>query len=154
MLLVAVKDGTVTLETIQAEQREQDRANERRKQMDRRTGLQDHLRADHRADWQAYADSAQRNAPGARETSQEPEVPKFWQHILADLERQMTQATFHAWLQRSTARQENGAVVVVVANDRALDWLQHRLNATIERTARRLLGNPDLAIRYEVAPHC
>jgi hypothetical protein len=148
MLLVAVKDGAVTLETIQAEQHEQEKADQRRAQMDRRAGIGRNDPAAYQS-WQRIAPRAQ----DERARPQEPEVPKFWQHILADLERQMTQATFHAWLNRSTARQENGAVVVIVTNERALDWLQHRLNSTIERTARRLLGEPDLAIRYEVAPH-
>ena len=63
----------------------------------------------------------------------------------------MTQATFDTWLRYSSARQENGTLTVIVKNTYALDWLQNRLHNTIQRTARRILGKPDLAITYEVA---
>jgi len=60
----------------------------------------------------------------------------------------MTQATFDTWLRGSqVVLHENGVVVVAVKDDRARDWLEHRLLDVITRTMCRVAGK-ELEIRF------
>jgi len=66
---------------------------------------------------------------------------QVWQATLAELQLQMTQATFDTWLRDSNLLQlEDGVCVVEVKNDYAKNWLEHRLLSTIERALVRVLG--------------
>ena len=66
---------------------------------------------------------------------------KFWQTVLDDLQRQMTTATFDAWLRGTQAlSRNNGTLVVAVNNARAKEWLEGRLLSTIKRVADRHAG--------------
>jgi hypothetical protein len=51
-------------------------------------------------------------------------------------------------LANTTARLQANTLCVQLANPRAEDWLRHRLHPTIQRTARHVFNQPDLAITY------
>ena len=68
---------------------------------------------------------------------------QIWSSALGELQLQMTQATFDAWLRDTRlVKYEDDTFVVGVENDYARDWLEHRLLDTIERTLARLVGQP------------
>lgn len=74
----------------------------------------------------------------------------LWAQALAELELQMTRATFDTWLRGSRA--VDGApdeIVVAVEHAYALDWLNHRLMPVIQRTVDRVAGR-QMAVRFEV----
>jgi len=74
----------------------------------------------------------------------------IWQAALGELQLQMTQATFDAWLRGTRLlRVEDGALVVGVKSGYAKDWLENRLLAKIERTLARLAGQT-VGVRFEV----
>jgi hypothetical protein len=76
---------------------------------------------------------------------QEEETPEavLWRAALAELQLQMTQATFDTWLKGSElVRCEGETFVVGVANTYAKDWLEHRLLPVITRTLARRAGHP------------
>lgn len=55
---------------------------------------------------------------------------KLWQATLADLEGQMTRATYDTWLRDSTCTGWNSndhTLVVAVKNSYAIEWLSARL---------------------------
>lgn len=67
----------------------------------------------------------------------------LWTATLADLELQMTRATFDAWLRdtRCISYDDDDTLVIAVKNDYAVDWLENRLYPVIARTLSRLSGN-------------
>jgi hypothetical protein len=71
---------------------------------------------------------------------------EFWREVLDDLRLQMTRATFDQWLRGSELLElhqpDEGVahIVVGVASDHAVDWLEHRLLRVIRRTVERRLG--------------
>jgi hypothetical protein len=76
---------------------------------------------------------------------QDEETPEatLWRAALAELQLQMTQATFDTWLKGSElVRCEGKTFVVGVANTYAKDWLEHRLLPVITRTLARRVGHP------------
>jgi hypothetical protein len=76
---------------------------------------------------------------------QDEETPEavLWRAALAELQLQMTQATFDTWLKGSElVRCEGDTFVVGVANAYARDWLEHRLLPVITRTLARRVGHP------------
>jgi hypothetical protein len=76
---------------------------------------------------------------------QDEETPEavLWRAALAELQLQMTQATFDTWLKGSElVRCEGDTFVVGVANTYAKDWLEHRLLPVITRTLARRVGHP------------
>lgn len=58
-----------------------------------------------------------------------------WQHCLAELRLQMAEPTFTEYLAHSAVHSLDGEVLTI-AVDRPVDWLQHRMGALIQRTAR------------------
>jgi hypothetical protein len=77
-----------------------------------------------------------------------PEDVTAWQTTLADLERQMTRATFDSWL-RGTGplRAEAGTLVIGVRGEQAKQWIEGRLRQTIDRAAA---GNGLSSLHFEV----
>jgi len=78
-------------------------------------------------------------------------VDRIWSAALDDLQRQMTQATFDAWLRDSKlVRYEDDTTIFVVSvkSDYARDWLENRLLPTIERTLVRLTGQPAATVEF------
>lgn len=64
-----------------------------------------------------------------------------WQAVLAQLQLQMTRATFNTWLKNTHGVLHKGPVFVVeVKNEYAKEWLENRLKKTIERTAKNTLS--------------
>jgi hypothetical protein len=64
-----------------------------------------------------------------------------WSAALAELQLQMTQATFDTWLRDSRlVKCEGDTFVVGVKSDHAKDWLEHRLITTVKRTLCRMTG--------------
>ncbi|MDQ4078440.1 MAG: hypothetical protein M3220_19620, partial [Chloroflexota bacterium] len=70
--------------------------------------------------------------------------------MLADLQGQMTRATFDTWL-RDTRLEcvEDGSYVVSTRLPGALAWLENRLGQMIQATLRCHLGQP-CEVRYVV----
>lgn len=80
-----------------------------------------------------------------------PPTSGIWCDALAELEMQMTRATFSAWLQGTTADETPAGLTVHTRNAEAVEWLSHRLHPVIQRAVDSLAGRP-MAVRYEVAP--
>lgn len=70
-----------------------------------------------------------------------------WPAALAELEMQMTRATFATWLRGSTAVETPDGLTVHVANDHAVDWLANRLHPIVQRTVDAVAGRP-LPVTY------
>lgn len=65
-----------------------------------------------------------------------------WKTALADLEGQMTRATFETWLAGTVALAgDEHTLTIAVKNNYAVEWLSNRLYPVIERTVRRITGN-------------
>jgi hypothetical protein len=65
------------------------------------------------------------------------QAQRLWQDALADLEGQMTPATFDSWFRDSKALGVNGdgqTLVIRVKNQYAIEWLQSRLYNVTHRT--------------------
>ena len=74
---------------------------------------------------------------------------RIWSGALCELELQMTQATFDAWLRDSKLmRFKDDTFVVGVVSEYAKDWLDHRLLDTIKRTLARLIGQSTAAVEF------
>ncbi len=67
---------------------------------------------------------------------------KLWKTALGELELQMTRATFDTWLRdtRCIGTENNDTLIVGVKNGYAVEWLEHRLYALIQRTLQRITG--------------
>ena len=77
------------------------------------------------------------NSARARETN---DAAEMWQRILAQLELQLTRATFASLLQESQGVDcREGVLTVAVPNHRAKDWLEARLMPMIKRTVGRMV---------------
>jgi chromosomal replication initiator protein len=77
---------------------------------------------------------------------------QIWQSVLAQLQLQMTRATFDTWLKDTyPISQHNGTLVVGTKNDFAKDWLENRLFTTISRTVTSVVGRP-LDVQFQVFP--
>lgn len=72
---------------------------------------------------------------------------ELWQEVLAQLQLQMTVATYNAWLRTTTAVQSNNTLTVTVQNEFALDWIKHRLGDIIQRTVNRITSE-DFTLIY------
>ncbi|MDQ4075332.1 MAG: hypothetical protein M3220_03700 [Chloroflexota bacterium] len=98
-------------------------------------------------------------APPSGMTSQHAgsrsETERLWQAVLADLQGQMTRATFDSWLRDTCLeRAEDGGYIVSTRQPGALAWLENRLGQMIEASLRRQLGQPcevQYVVRGEVA---
>jgi hypothetical protein len=146
MLLIAVREGSITIDSLRQEEEEEKRRETARRQ---REG-----RPPDRAAYAKYAQGVGHLADPEGRPQQSPELqkPEFWKRILAELKLQMTEATYLTWLHQTTARTEDGMVVVVAHNEYAVDWLEHRLLDIIRRTARRILDNEEIDVIIEEAP--
>lgn len=132
MLLTAVKEGTITLESLQEEGREQERQANRKDPNRPR---------DHKVYEQHWQDvELPQPAPDPR--------PEWWIAVLTQLRLQTTETAFDTWLKDTTATRENGMVTVIANNARILDWLQHRMNALILRTACRVFQVEQLTLAF------
>lgn len=75
---------------------------------------------------------------GVRSMEPDPELEPLWQGVLEELRLEMTKATFETWLRDTHAVGESdGALVVMVRNEYARDWLENRLSKAIQRVLRR-----------------
>ncbi len=74
----------------------------------------------------------------------------IWHATLGELQLQMTKATFDTWVRPTFAiGYENGAMVVGVHSPYAKEWLENRLQTTIQRTLTGILGR-SAQVRYIV----
>ena len=78
------------------------------------------------------------------------ENPKsIWSAVLDDLRTQMDPSTFNAWLKGTeVVRVEGRCWTVAVRSQTAAGWLKHRLVPVIERSLRRVAGEP-IEIAFE-----
>jgi chromosomal replication initiator protein len=73
-----------------------------------------------------------------------------WKSTLAELEMQLTKATFDTWLrQTSVISFEDGQYVIGVRSGYAKDWLEHRLRGVIQRVLSHTTGRT-VAIEFVV----
>jgi len=76
---------------------------------------------------------------------------RMWRQVVDELELQMTKATFNTWLKDTQFEAvENGRFIISVRNDYALDWMQNRLAATVQRTFSAIHGD-ELGVDFVVA---
>lgn len=82
---------------------------------------------------------------------------QLWRAATSELEMQMTRATYSAQIAPLVVEGEdagNGAVggelVLRARNERELDWVEHRLKETIERTVTAVAGQP-VQVRFVLA---
>ena len=76
------------------------------------------------------------------------EARELWAQCLADLQLQMTRDMFATWLQDSQAVEAGeDRLIIAVRHDRAVDWLQNRLQSLIQRTVARRAGR-DLKVDF------
>jgi len=84
---------------------------------------------------------------GAREPAQ------IWESVLKELRGQMTKATFDNWVKSTfvvEARDgENPMLIIGTRKPYAVEWLEHRLHATIQRTVCGIVGR-NIAVRFVV----
>jgi chromosomal replication initiator protein len=74
----------------------------------------------------------------------------IWHATLGELQLQMTKATFDTWVRPTHAIDfDNGAMTIGVHSAYAKEWLENRLQATIQRTVTGIVGEP-VRIRYVV----
>ena len=75
-----------------------------------------------------------------------------WQATLGELQLQMTRATFDTWLKDARFlgyEEDHGIFFVSVPSAYAKDWLENRLQATVQRTLEGVMGG-SLELRYVV----
>ncbi|MBC7250508.1 MAG: hypothetical protein H5T62_09510 [Anaerolineae bacterium] len=69
------------------------------------------------------------------------ELSRLWQRAQAELQHQMTRATFDTWLCHSRLiSADNGACVIAVHSEYARQWLEQRLKPIVARTLAGVLG--------------
>lgn len=77
---------------------------------------------------------------------------QLWDKALDELQGQMTRPMFDTWLAGTCASEDrsNGRLVIACKSAYAVEWLDNRLRATIERTVAYLHGGP-IDIAFTVA---
>jgi chromosomal replication initiation ATPase DnaA len=73
----------------------------------------------------------------------------LWDRCLAQLRLQMSKATFETWLQNTTAREEEGRLIVLTPSSFAQDCLDNRLRDTIER-AVSFVAEQSVAVEFRL----
>lgn len=75
-----------------------------------------------------------------------------WHATLGELELQMTKATFDTWVRPTfpIGFDEGGAMVIGVHSTYAKEWLENRLQATVQRTVTGIVGHA-VGVHYLVA---
>jgi len=131
MLLTAVREGSITLESLQEEERQQERQATKGKAT---------AHAPQTYGQQFRTGPARAPAPDTR--------PEWWADILAQLRLQTTELAFDTWLKDTTATRNDGIVTVIANNAQTLDWLQHRMNSLILRTTCRVLQAERLDLAF------
>jgi hypothetical protein len=78
----------------------------------------------------------------------------IWKEVLAELQMQLTKATFDTWVQPTDGRQVDGHWEITCHNDYARDWLENRLATTIHRTLVGVVGENvgDLVFKLQEQP--
>jgi chromosomal replication initiator protein len=75
---------------------------------------------------------------------------EIWHATLGELQLQMTRATFDTWVRPTHAIDyRDGAMLVGVHSSYAKEWLENRLNTTIQRTVTGIVGK-SVEVRYVV----
>jgi chromosomal replication initiator protein len=74
----------------------------------------------------------------------------IWHATLGELQLQMTRATFDTWVRPTRAIAfQDGSMLVGVHSPYAKEWLENRLNTTIQRTVTGIVGK-SVEVRYVV----
>jgi len=77
---------------------------------------------------------------------------EVWEAALAELQLQMTKATFDTWVKNTEALECEGDVYVIgVASGFARDWLDRRLRSVVERVLASVLERP-VEVEFRVMP--
>ncbi len=76
---------------------------------------------------------------------------QVWKTALGELKGQMTKATFDAWIKPTFVADaqagDSPTLVVGTHNPYAVEWLEHRFHATIQRTVVGIVGK-NVTVRY------
>lgn len=75
---------------------------------------------------------------------------ELWPRVLEILKASMTRATFETWLQKTTAQEVDGRLIVLTPSSFGQDWLENRLRETIERAIIQVAGKP-VPVEFRVA---
>ncbi len=95
-------------------------------------GVQDQATA--RSAWAEHAELSQAALAERQAEREEERGDPWWEGVLGKLKLQMTRGTFDSWLKPTRLLSRDGKRIVVgVANEYALDWLDNRLRGTVER---------------------
>jgi hypothetical protein len=70
------------------------------------------------------------------------EEDEIWSRVLADLQLELTKATFDTWVKPTRAHRSNGHWRILCVNAYGQDWLAHRLKGTIQRALEWVVGAP------------
>lgn len=90
-------------------------------------------------------------ADGTEEEGRLMAEASMWSDVLEELRRQMTRATFDAWLHDAhLVRVEEDAYVVAVSRPEAQEWLAYRLQTTVDRTVRALTAGRICRVTFVV----
>ncbi len=74
-----------------------------------------------------------------------------WPAALETLRGQMTEKTFNTWLKGTTATQHNDEIITVQVKDHyATQWLESRLQKTIDRAVAAVVGHNKTKVYFEV----
>jgi len=80
------------------------------------------------------------------------QAQRIWTAALGEMQLQMTKATFDTWLAGTEALEfDDSRLVVAVASHYTKEWLENRLQVTIERTLTGILGYP-VCVAFLVTP--
>ncbi|MCK6625583.1 MAG: hypothetical protein L6R45_10455 [Anaerolineae bacterium] len=66
--------------------------------------------------------------------------PSFWAACLKEIERKVTQQTYSAWFRQTSARLEDGIVVIYTPSAYGLDWLENRMRPIIRQAIEHICG--------------
>lgn len=87
--------------------------------------------------------------PEEKEVDPPLSASDVWQAALDEMGQQMTRQTFEKWFRGTTAAWMNNELVVYCRNAYAVDWLQGRLRALVERAVASAAGAP-YPIQFQV----
>jgi hypothetical protein len=92
--------------------------------------------------------------PEVFKSSPKPPEVQLWTKILSELELQMTRATFDTWLRGSECLgypdEDEQILVVRVRNEKAIAWLESKLQPVVERAVRYTTAKP-LRVQFTTA---
>jgi hypothetical protein len=72
-----------------------------------------------------------------------------WQSVLGQLQMEMPRASFDTWVRDTRALSaEDGRLYVAVRNSYARDWLQNRLESTVNRLLVGILATSDVKVEF------